>query len=59
MGCVFAGISLLMCIITACNLVFHDYVPMLHKNLNLLVTWSPVDGFWDSKGSNLIPDHVI
>ena len=63
MHSIFGGDSLLMCIttcvITAWNLACHDYEPLLYSSQHLLVTWSPVNSVWDSKGPNLIPDHII
>ena len=59
MLCSFEDNSLLMWVITAWNLACHDCSTLLYRNHILLPTWGPVDSFWDSKGPNLIPDHVI
>lgn len=32
---------------------------MKHKGDTRRLTWGPVDGVRDSKGANLVPDHII
>ena len=54
--------SVQMCFMTARNLQglsVTTYGSRLRNNDILVVTWSPVNSFRNSKRPNLVPDHII